>query len=404
MSKKSKDAALDYLNQLGICPAKNMQEVRAQMIAAVGEADAKRLWRQLHQESPGAGAAALSALANRSPETGLALTAAIDGDILRKICHWVVYHKKLFGSTVLDVGCGCGILTCFLAMQLPGARVVGADPRQDAVDRARQLAGKLGVKNVAFRRAAAAELRDQTYETVFSFRTLGEKPGVADADRRMLLLNTQADQTAEALSGYAGELAALTAQGGRLISFEPGGRSPRLLGWLYALSDSGFGPAEQYQKELLCQTADAEKMELSVTVAVKGVQVGREDAYRLFTAPFAPLMKQNKYVMEGAEAAVYLQNTLGELVEGYNIRFEDGTWAARMGLWTHRLDPSLLLSEQQAAGSRNKLFLSLTEKREAEIRAMRGDIHQFLRRGMEVRAMTYENGREGETDLPEEVK
>ena len=75
-----------------------------------------------------------------------------------------------------------------------------------------------------------------------------------------------------------------------------------------------------------------------------------------------------------------------------------------MAIWTDKGDPTVLLSEQQAVGSVNKLFLSLTEKREAEVKEMRSDIHNFLRRGMTARSMTYENGQEGETDLPEDVK
>ncbi len=405
MAKKTKDAALDYLNQLGIRPAKTMQEVRAQMIAAVGEEHAKGTWRLLHQQKPSGGAEleGLYALTDQSLETGLALTGAIDGDILRKVCHWVAYHRKLFGKTVLDAGCGNGILTCFLAQQLPGARVVGVDSRQEAVAQARQLAHRLRVENVEFRQAAVADLRGETYETVFSSRTLRENLGGAVIDS-MLLLSTQANQMAENLSAYASALAELTAPGGSLISFEQGGRTPQLLGWLYALCDSGFGPMGQYQKELLCQAADAEKVELSVTVAEKVERMSREAVYQLFASPFQPLMKQNKYVMDQLEAVVYLQNALGALIEGYNIYFEDGTKAARMALWTHRLDSTVLLSEQQAVGSKNKLFLSLTEKREAEVRSMRSDIHNFLRRGMTVRAMTYENGQEGETGLPEDVK
>lgn len=405
MAKKSKDVELDYLNELGIQPAKNMQEVRVGMISAVGEDTAKAIWRQLHRQKPCGGAELeeLYALTDESLEASLALTGAIDGDIYRKICRWVAYHKKLFGGTILDVGCGNGVLTCFLARQLPGARVVGVDLRPAAVDQARRLAERLNIRNVEFRQASAAQLAGETYDTVFSSRTLRENLTGETVDE-MLLLSTQAERTAAGLSGYVAELAALIAPGGSLISFEQGGRTPQLLGWLYALGDCGLAPMEQVQKELLCQAADKEKTEISVTVAPRGAGMSREEVYRLFTAPFIPMMKQNKYVMEGMNAAVYLQNTLGELIEGYNVYFEDGTKAARMALWTDKGDPTVLLSEQQAVGSVNKLFLSLTEKQEAEVKEMRSDIHNFLRRGMTARYLTYENGQEGETDLPEDVK
>jgi SAM-dependent methyltransferase len=53
-------------------------------------------------------------------------------------------------GAALDLGCGGGVATCFLAARHPGARVVGVDANQAAIETARRLAGELGLVNVEF--------------------------------------------------------------------------------------------------------------------------------------------------------------------------------------------------------------------------------------------------------------
>ena len=51
---------------------------------------------------------------------------------------------------LLDMGCDCGILTCFYATLYSEAEILGIDKNELAIDRARELADKLGLKNVRF--------------------------------------------------------------------------------------------------------------------------------------------------------------------------------------------------------------------------------------------------------------
>jgi SAM-dependent methyltransferase len=403
MAKRSKDAALDYLAELGIQPAKNMQEVRAKLVAALGEDQAKALWRLLHGQKAGSvELEGLYALTRESLARSLTLADAMDGDLLRKLCHWLDYHKKLLGKTILEVGCGCGIVTCFLAKSLPTAQVVGVERQPELVEQARELAARLGLTNVTFRVGDVAQLEGEQFDTILTGRTLRENVGGLRLNE-MQLMNTQATATAAAAEPFAGALAGRLAPGGRLLSFEQLGRTPQLLGWLYALGNQGLVPVERYQKELLCQAAHRDKVPLSVTVAEQGTAPSRAELFARFARPYEGLEKGGKYVMMGDEANLYLQLRLGQLIEGYQVYFPTGEAASRMALWTDKEDPNTIINEQQAMGSKSQLFLSLPEKQEAEIQSMRGDVHNYLRRGMVVRALTYENGVEGETDLPEGV-
>jgi len=57
---------------------------------------------------------------------------------------------RLGSGSILDVGCGSGLLTCLVASSLPEARVSGWDRDEAAIDYARRLASAHGVSNAAF--------------------------------------------------------------------------------------------------------------------------------------------------------------------------------------------------------------------------------------------------------------
>jgi len=68
--------------------------------------------------------------------------------------HTWTWINKLAGvtnlRTALDLGCGGGVATCFLAHNNPGARIVGVDSSVTAISTAREFANELGLCNVEF--------------------------------------------------------------------------------------------------------------------------------------------------------------------------------------------------------------------------------------------------------------
>ena len=78
-------------------------------------------------------------------------------------------HAKIFSridgisdtvSSILDIGCENGFFTCLLALRWPNAKVIGIDPSEPALNRARELAAKLNLKNISFT-ASSAENADK---------------------------------------------------------------------------------------------------------------------------------------------------------------------------------------------------------------------------------------------------
>lgn len=72
-------------------------------------------------------------------------------------------------DAVLDLGCGGGVVACFLAERHPESRVVGVDASAVAISVARRLARELGLSNVEFVVADVADLQlDSVFDLVIS--------------------------------------------------------------------------------------------------------------------------------------------------------------------------------------------------------------------------------------------
>lgn len=78
------------------------------------------------------------------------------------------------GMTLLDVGCGPGSITIEFAERFPGARVIGIDASDVAVDAARAAADVAGVTNVEFRTgdAYALDMADGSVDVVHAHQVL----------------------------------------------------------------------------------------------------------------------------------------------------------------------------------------------------------------------------------------
>jgi predicted RNA methylase len=63
---------------------------------------------------------------------------------------WVDSHRNWIGTDIMDIGCGTGVLSCYLARVFPHAFVLGVDRDPAAIDTARKLAHSLELPNIRF--------------------------------------------------------------------------------------------------------------------------------------------------------------------------------------------------------------------------------------------------------------
>ena len=196
--KKKRDAALEYMLQLGITPAKSASGAREQ-IRRVMDVDA--LTRLLESDEADRDPGAFYRFKNQTLEAGLTFSGAFSGEILRKMCAEADAHPECFipkaeisetsGPKILEVGCDCGILSCFLAKRFPEAEVLGLDRCSESIAAAKELAERLKLTNVRFIAGTPGDLTAQSevpgnlhpgFDTVVSLRTMHENCVVADEE------------------------------------------------------------------------------------------------------------------------------------------------------------------------------------------------------------------------------
>ena len=131
----------------------------------------------------------------------------------RKFLRRIQTHREHFGRDILDIGCGNGIITCYIAALLPHAHVTGMDLSPVVLQRAAELKERLGIKNLTLCEADALNRSSNRFDTVVSIRTFHENTGIPPMNKP----NPSYDLACE---DYASCLASLLRPEGILFSIE----------------------------------------------------------------------------------------------------------------------------------------------------------------------------------------
>ena len=358
------DVGLEYVTSLGIRPGDNILDLEGKLIRAGGKPTAQRILREIDRRADHKGnRSGFYALKNQNLRISLALTGAFDGDILRKACNWVIDHREQFGSTILEVGCDCGVMSCFLAKSFPDATIVSIDRCRPAIANAKKLAKRMGLTNVTFK---ALDLKDVdgTYETVFSMRTVHENYSAPEDGLNDL--SEQAEIFANSLVEYAHNLKSRIAEEGQLISIERIGRNALLLGWMQALSQAGLVFDVSAYDELTCSELQRESVFQAFT-AFKGRMEGISPK-ELFDFACSKYLDYSAPKYEGWDAKIVYEYRRGELIEGYYYEYPAQQTRGKICAWTHRTDETGLIFYQSSCqgckGTDLLMFYDISQKDE----------------------------------------
>lgn len=210
-------------------------------------------------------------LKNKTLAGSLCVSAAFDSGVFRHIGNMLVDNSDLLCGTVLDIGCDCGIVTCFMASENPDTKFIGVDKNELAVNNAKELAESLGLKNVEFVTADVYDFAlEEKADAVTSFRCLldiaqTQTKGVSVIGER----GEREARYAEAFSPLAKAVCDNLSDDGTVISVERYTALYGWLGWMSALSNNGVNPLSDKCALMTAQDISS-TIEYSVTFAQKG--------------------------------------------------------------------------------------------------------------------------------------
>ena len=76
--------------------------------------------------------------------------ASYSFDLYKRFFEWIIQQWDLNNKKILDFACDNGIVSCFLGLVYPDAKIVGIDKGNKGIKCARELAKRLNLKNVEF--------------------------------------------------------------------------------------------------------------------------------------------------------------------------------------------------------------------------------------------------------------
>ncbi|WP_418746520.1 class I SAM-dependent methyltransferase [Frisingicoccus sp.] len=394
--EEKKDIGLSYLRQLEMNPPKESKALYFQFSAKYGETIGRKMLSDIYrkireyEQNPNY-LAEFYEMKNELLDKALLFNGGYQADNYRQMCNWIVENHDVFGKEILDAGCECGIMSCFLGMAFPESHITAVDRSPNAIKAAKELAARLDVHNITFINADVTNLPGQKYDTVFAMRLLQENCAIDHVMSSYNLLKAEAAEFAENIHPFAKKLTALVAEEGYLVSAERCDVDPVFLGWMQKLNEFGLAGVPECHKELVCKEMENEGR-IQVYVARNCGMEEADEVYRFWCAcqiVHTELTQHSQYT--GWYADMELQNFSKDLLDGFIIQDTEGNNLLTYSLWTHKEFPDIVLV-YQAMGDEHILSLFQASTKDDIIRQIEAMKDEYVQAGTVAKKLVYENG------------
>lgn len=360
----------DYFRNLGINKAYDLKKI---LVLKYGKEKAKRLLFELERlekvqekRKEESGEALPSEqtekynFLNADFKMSMSTGAFYDADIWKKSCIWLAEHKEHIASPAIEIGCGNGIITCFLASFLPDVQFIGIDRAEKPIMIANQLKENLSLRNVTFEVAKAEDIKE-TYSTVLSFRTFHENIGCKYVSYKFESFTKQIELYGGLYKNYAGTISRLIKQNGKLLFIERFTYNTDFLALLDQLNSNGLQFDQQETKLILCKESDLREETRLIASSLKKEESLSDDVLfeRWASLAFDENGKSDSY------ADYLLENKGGKLVYGYSTFDSRAHQCGLFGIYEVVDDPSVFMLYQANAKQASLQIYPMFRKAEA---------------------------------------
>lgn len=178
-----------YFQELGIQQYKNILQFWSALDQEYGMTRARQLESAYIKLADGDEASFYSTIFEEY-DVGIAF-ACLRISLYRSFMQWFQTFLNDEPGTIIDIGCGNGVLACFIARQLPNSKVTGFDICHEGIDSAKILKKRLKLENIEFIQGDYKSIKE-TYpdlkgDIVFSIASIDPLAGGFDNPENMSL-------------------------------------------------------------------------------------------------------------------------------------------------------------------------------------------------------------------------
>ena len=309
-----------YLEQFGFKRAGYGVDVSDVLVKKLGSDLGMRIAKEIDARAEGKPRLShqeFYSLKNTTLESSLVVTGLFEEEHLQDSLEYLEEHQDLFRGRILDIGCDQGITACFIAMVHPDLEVLGIDLCPEAISAAQELAARLKLSNVSFRRVALKDM-DEKFDTVIAMRTLSENFNTkADYDVSQSLVK-KGRLYRDLMGEYAKQVAAVVNSDGYFITIDRNDWPGMSLGWMMALQECNIG-VQAATCNRFTQDEVGHEVKAIAFAAQKGVARDEDALYGEYNKSFSSTIDPFAPQYEGEEAALIFQNSVRGTILCFNI-------------------------------------------------------------------------------------
>lgn len=350
MSNKIIDnPAVSYLKNLGIRKKNNLRNLLTDVYGEEGASRLKSAFDtiEMKREKDSSDLTERYDFIHSDPDFSRLMTCFEDGDYLKEMCRWLNANRERFGKTILDVGCGCGILSCFLALILPESTILAVDRSGNAIAMAKSLRDQMELKNIVFMQLGADAVSGRTFDTVFALRTVSENKKYSIDP--LASFGSNLENCSLGIRPFMQTLGRLVSPGGNLILAEPVAGQLPALAIQNELNRLELYPENKDLTEFSCKIGDdPEFVRFLLCVGTQGHTASSQEILQQWETSSLVKTKDGTYLGIGA-SYMFWQLSDSPLQEYRVHRMSTDLRVARFGTYTLKGHPELFLLYQADA-------------------------------------------------------
>jgi SAM-dependent methyltransferase len=237
----SLEEARQFLNQVG-APAElaAIDDVVAHLVRIAGDEYVPKLEQLFEERAAGDMSGELYPILFQSADIAIANAYWAVG-LTEVVLAWLSANFEPAGR-IVELGCGSGLISCFMASRHPDHTIVGVDSCREAVAAATEIAARLKLTNVEFWHSSVLDPPDEKFDTVIGVTVAVEIDQTIHSMRRHRF--STIDRIGSALTETPTPVAAAVTRWGsdnaRLLSIERCSGPATTAKWWNALESAGW--------------------------------------------------------------------------------------------------------------------------------------------------------------------